>query len=174
MIREYKYRANYGTWHWSAIHIIGFAVAAVACVYIYDGGYMLAWFLSFLVALVGLMILSIPRKIVLTDTSVEICCVSDRTSITYNDIASVRIVPKREMRWFVPIFAAVGFFGFYGYYLNLRRLDLVTVYASKWDDFVEITDIFDDKYYVSCDAGDELVAAIESRITPNRGENDVQ
>ncbi len=174
MIREYKYRANYGTWHWSAIHIIGFAVVAVAFVYIYDGGYMLAWFLSFLVAIVGLMILSIPRKIVLTDESVEICCVSDRTSITYNDIASVRIVPKREMRWFVPIFAAMGFFGFYGYYLNLRKLDLVTVYASKWDGFVEITDIFDDKYYVSCDESDELVAAIESRITPNKEENDVQ
>ena len=173
MIKEYKYRANYGTWHWSVIHIIGFVAVAAAFVYMYDGGYMVAWFISFLVALIGLMILSIPRKIVLTGKSVEICCISDRTSITYNDIVSVRIVPKSEMRWFVPIFAAMGFFGFYGYFLNLRRLDLVKVYASKWDDFVEITDIFDDKYYVSCDRRDELVAAIASHITPNK-EDDVQ
>lgn len=173
MMQEYKYRANYGTWHWSVIHIIGFVAVAAAFVYMYDGGYMVAWFISFLVALIGLMILSIPRKIVLTSKSVEICCVSDRTSITYNDIVSVRTVQRREMCWFVPIFAAMGFFGFYGYFLNLRRLDLVKVYASKWDDFVEITDIFDDKYYVSCDRRDELVAAIASRITQNK-EDDVQ
>lgn len=171
MMQEYKYRANYGTWHWSVIHIIGFVAVAAAFVHMYDGGYMVAWFISFLVALIGLMILSIPRKIVLTSKSVEICCVSDRTSITYNDIVSVRAVQRREMRWFVPIFAAMGFFGFYGYFLNLRRLDLVKVYASKWDDFVEITDIFDDKYYVSCDRRDELVAAVASHITPNKEDN---
>ena len=135
---------------------------------------MPAWIISFIVALVGLMVLSIPRKIVLTDESVEICCVSDRTSIAYKDIASVRTVAKSEVRWFVPIFAAMGFMGFYGYFLNLRRLDLVTVYALKWDDFVEITDIFDDKYYVSCDRREELVAAIASRITPDNGNDEQQ
>ena len=171
MIREYKYRANYGTWHWSVIHIIGFVAVAVAFVYIYDGGYMLAWVISFLVALIALMILSVPRKIVLTDEGMEICCVSDRTSITYADIASARVVPKREMRWFVPIFASMGFFGYYGYFLNLRKMDLVTVYASKWDDFVEITDIFDDKYYVSCDRRDELVATIGNRIATKEEDN---
>ena len=173
MRQEYKYRANYGTWHWSAIHIIGFVVIAVALVYLYDGGYMLAWFLSLLVALIGLMILSVPRKIVLTDESVEICCVSDMTTIRYDDIASIRIVPQCDMRWFMPIFASIGFLGFYGYFLNLRRLDLVAVYAAKWADFVEITDIFDDKYYVSCDKREELVGIITERLnnTPN---DDVQ
>lgn len=174
MMQEYKYKANYGTWHWSIIHILGFVAAAVAVLYIYDGGYMPAWIISFIIALVGLMILSIPRKIVLTDASVEICCISDRTSIAYKDIASVRAVPKSEVRWFVPIFAAMGFMGFYGYFLNLRRLDLVTVYALKWDDFVEITDIFDDKYYVSCDRREELVAAIAGRIAPSNEGNDGQ
>lgn len=172
MTTEYEYRLDRKTGYRTAMHLVVFAALAVVLLYVYDGGYILAWFISIMVAVIGLMILSIPRKIVLTDNSLDILCISDFTEIPYGDIVSARAVDGREMRLFLPLFASAGFFGYYGYFLNLRRMDLVKVYASSWHGFVEITDIYEDKYYVSCDRCDELVAMIAER-TANE-QKDVQ
>lgn len=163
MTKEYRYRPDRRTWYATLMHIAVFAALAAVLPYIYDGGYILAWFISIIVAVVGLMILSIPRRIVLTDEGLEIVCISDFTDIPYRDIVSVRTVTNREMRFFIPLFASAGFFGYYGYFLNLRKMDPVKIYASSWNNFVEITDIYEDKYYVSCDFADEMVAIIAER-----------
>ncbi len=163
MITEYEYKLDRKTGYRTAMHLVVFAVLAIVLLYVYDGGYILAWFISIIVAVIGLMTLSIPRKIVLTDEELEIRCISDFTQIPYKDIVSAKVVADKEMRFFAPLFASVGFFGFYGYFLNLRKMDLVKVYASSWKGFVEITDIYEDKYYVSCDRCDEMAALIEER-----------
>lgn len=163
MTKEYRYRPDRRTWYATVMHIAVFAALAAILPYIYDGGYILAWFISIIVAVIGLMILSIPRRIVLTDEGLEIVCISDFTEIPYRDIVSVRTVTGREMRFFAPLFASAGFFGYYGYFLNLRKMDPVKIYASSWNNFVEITDIYEDKYYVSCDRADEMVAIIAER-----------
>lgn len=170
MSKEYKYVLSYGTWYWTVVHIVVFIVTGIVLTLIFEGGYVLAWFLSLMLAIIGLMTLSIPRKIVITDEGVEICCISDYTEIPYEDIASVRKVQAREMRPFLPIFASAGFFGYYGYFLNLRKMDLVKIYASKWRNFIEITDIYEDKYYVSCDDGDGFVEMVAERIKPQPDE----
>lgn len=163
MTKEYGYRPDRKTVYRTAMHLVVFAALAVVLLYVYDGGYILAWFISIMVAVIGLMILSIPRKIVLNDNGVEIVCISDFTEIPYRDIVSARVVSDKEMRFFVPLFASAGFFGYYGYFLNLRKMDPVKIYASSWSGFVEITDIYEDRYYVSCDRGDEMIAIIAER-----------
>lgn len=168
MEHRYRYKPDLRTWYATALHVLVFAAIAVALFLTYDGGYMLAWGVGLIIALIALMALSIPRRVELSDESIEIYCISDFTSIDYSEIASVRPIDKSETRFFVPLFAGVGFFGYYGYFLNLRKLDIVKIYASKWCNFVEITDICEDKYYISCDNPDEFTAFVEKRIGKNR------
>ncbi len=170
----YKYRFDRRTIYWTLVHLVVFVLLGVALYVLYEGGYLSAWFTSFVGALIALMALSIPRKIVVTDQTLEVRCLLDITEIRRDEIASVRRVDTRQMKWFVPIFGACGFFGYYGHFLDLRRLDRVRIYASKWNNLVEITDIYEDRLYVSCDEADRLVA----ELTPPGGnrvdEDDVE
>ena len=67
--------------------------------------------------------------------------------------------PKR-MKWFFPLFGGCGFFGYYGHFLDLRRFERVRLYASEWKNFVEITDIYEERLYVSCSDADCLIAEL--------------
>ena len=156
MQSTYKYRFDHSTIYWTLIYIIVFVLLGGLLYHLYEGGYLSAWFTSFIVALVALMSLSIPRKIVVSD-----------------EIASVRRVDPKRMKWFLPIFGGCGFFGYYGHFIDLRRLDRVRLYASEWRNFVEITDIYEDRLYVSCADADRLVA----ELTPpggNRPDEDAE
>lgn len=161
----YKYRFSRRTIYVSLVYLAIFALLGWALYHLYEGGYLSAWFTSFIVALIALMALSIPRKIVVSDDRVEVRCLLDITEIRRDEIASVRRVETRRMKWFLPIFGGYGFFGYYGHFIDLRRLDRVRIYASEWRNFVEITDIYDDRLYVSCADADRLVA----ELTPPGG-----
>lgn len=167
MERVYKYRLGRHVIWISILYIAAFIGLAVALAFIYDGGYISAWFISLILAILALMLLSIPCKVTLADDGIEIHCVSDYTFIEYKDIASVRQVKRKDMSLSVPIFGAVGFFGHYGRFLNLRHMEIVHIYASRWNNFVEITDIDNEKYYISCEEADDLVRHIESVIKPH-------
>lgn len=156
----YKYRFSRHTIYVSIVYLIVFVLLGWGLYHLYEGGYLSAWFTSFIVALIALMALSIPRKIVVMDDRVEIRCLLDITEIRRDEIASVRRVENRRMKWLIPIFGGYGFFGYYGHFLDLRRLDRVRIYASEWRNFVEITDIYEDRLYVSCSEADRLVAEL--------------
>ena len=79
----------------------------------------------------------------------------------------MRKVSNREMSLCVPIFGAIGFFGHYGRFLNLHNMEIVHIYASRWGKFVEITDIDNEKYYISCEDADDLIEQIEEVIHPH-------
>ena len=161
----YKYRFDRRTIYWSLVHLGVFVLLGVSLYVLYEGGYLSAWFTSFVGALIALMALSIPRKIVVTEQTLQVRCLLDITEIRRDEIASVRRVDTRRMKGFIPIFGGYGFFGYYGHFIDLRRLDRVRIYASKWGDFVEITDIYEERLYVSCDEADRLVA----ELTPPGG-----
>lgn len=161
----YKYHFDRRTIYWTLVHLVVFVLLGVALYVLYEGGYLSAWFTSFVGALIALMALSIPRKIVVTDQTLEVRCLLDITEIRRDEIASVRRVDTRQMKGLFPIFGACGFFGYYGHFFDLRRLDRVRIYASKWSDLVEIKDIYEDRLYVSCDDADRLVA----ELTPPGG-----
>ena len=154
MKRVFKYRFSRRTLYLSAFYILVLALIGLGLHSLYIGGYLSAWFVSLVVALFALMSLSIPRKIVVKKATVEILCLLD--------IASVQRVDPRQMRWVVPLFGGYGFFGYYGYYFDLKTFEKVVVYASEWKNLVEIVDIYEQRYYVSCTQADELVALLQS------------
>ena len=167
MLSVYKYRFSRRTIYVSIFYLAVFALLGWALYHLYEGGYLSAWFTSFIVALIALMALSIPRKIVVADDRVEVRCLLDITEIRRDEIASVRRVPAREMKWFLPLFGGCGFFGFYGHYLDLKDFDRIKIYASEWRNFVEIVDIYEERLYVSCADADRLVAELSSTLKPH-------
>lgn len=160
----YKFRFSRRVWLLSALYVVIFALLAVALYFLYEGGYLSAWFSSCIVALLLLMSLSIPRKIRLNDERLRIDCLMDITELPFHEIASVRRVERSEMKGIIPLFGGFGFFGYYGHYLDVIQVERVRIYASEWDHFVEITDIYESRLYVSCSEADKLVAAIRERI----------
>lgn len=161
----YKYRFDRHTIYWTMIYLLVFACLGGVLYYLYEGGYLSAWFTSFIVALVALMALSIPRKIVVTDETVEIRCLLDVTEIRRDEIASVHRADTKRMKWIVPLFGGFGFFGYYGYFFDLRRFERVKIYATQWRNFVEIIDIYEERIYVSCTDAERLTA----ELTPPQG-----
>ena len=160
MIRSFSYKFNRRTKVHTTITLIFIAIIAFALYKLYIGGFFSAWFLSVMAALAALMILSIPRRIVLLNDRVEIQCIFDVTEFNIHEIASIRKVSTKDMRWVIRIFGAAGFFGYYGKFIDLKEFDIVTIYASEWDNFVEITDIYDSRTYVSCHEADNLINTI--------------
>ncbi len=130
---------------------------------LYMGGFFSAWFVSFVMAIAALMILSIPRRIVLLENKLEIQCVFDITEIDIREIARIRKVSNRRLRWTMLLFGSSGFCGYYGKFFDLRETEIITIYSSEWNNFVEITDIYDSRTYVSCREADELIAAVRQR-----------
>ena len=167
MKKIYKYSFSRHTLSLTTIYLTIFLALGIGLYFLYEGGYLSAWFFSFIVALVALMSLSIPRRILVDDEGLHILCLLDITELHPEEIASVRQVEKQELRGYVPYFGGYGFFGFYGHYFDLKNLERVKIYASEWRNFVEITDIYENRIYVSCTQGEELVNGNSSRTPEN-------
>ena len=163
----YKFRFDRRTMYLSAAYFVVYAALGVLLYLLYEGGYLSAWFTSFVAALAALMALSIPTKIVVTDDTVEIRCLCDFTELQRSEIASVEAIPNEEMKWHAPLLGGYGFFGYYGHYLDLRRFERVKIYASEWGNFVRITDIYDDSIIVSCRDAEALVAQLSPHTPDN-------
>ncbi len=167
MEKIYKQKFGRQIPYTSALYLIAFVGVSVLLTFVYEGGYISAWFISLILVVLALMILSIPRRIVVDEEGIEIQCIAEDTTLVYEDIASIRKVEKREMRACLPIFAALGFFGHYGRFLNLRTMEFVHIYASRWGKFVEITDIDGNKYYISCEERSDIIKRVEGYIKPH-------
>ncbi len=166
--RTFKFSFDRRTLYWSGAHIVVFALFGLLLYLLYEGGYFSAWFISLVIAILALMTLSIPRSIVVTDDAIDIICICDITEIPLDEIASVRILTQQDMKWHIPLFGGCGFFGYYGHFIDLRHFDRVVIYASEWNNFVEITDIYDDKVIVSCREAEQLVALLKSEESVNQ------
>ncbi len=143
--------------------IVIVAVVAVFCVILWlfgVGGYLSAWFLFFVLAVAALYILSIPRYVKVDDEAVEIHCVVELTRIHIGDVKSVARLDADAMRYVFPLLGSYGFFGYYGYYYDLKEWQTIKIYAKRWDDFVQIEDIYEQKYVVSCPDPQQLVDAV--------------
>ncbi len=71
---SYKYRFDRRTIYLSACVLALLALLGTGLYLLYEGGYLSAWFTSFVGAIIALMTLSIPQRIVVTDSTVEIRC----------------------------------------------------------------------------------------------------
>ena len=120
MIHTYKYRFDRRTLYWTALYVVVYIGLGYGLYRLYAGEYLSAWFISCVGALLILMALSIPRKLVVTDASLEIRCLLDITELRRDEIVGARRVEADEMRWLLPLFGGCGFFGYYGHFFDLR------------------------------------------------------
>ena len=167
MEKIYKQKFGRQIPYTSALYLIAFVGVSVLLAFVYEGGYISAWFISLILAVLALMVLSIPRRVVVDEEGIEIQCIAEDTTLAYEDIATIRKVEKREMNACLPIFGAVGFFGHYGRFLNLRTMEFVHIYASRWGKFVEITDIDGGKYYISCEDRNDIIERVGEFVKPH-------
>ena len=163
MRSSFRYHFDRRTIIVSILALVLCAGGAVLLYMLYMGGFFSAWFVSFVMAIFALMILSIPRRIILLDNKLEIQCVFDITEIDLQEISRIRKVSNRRLRWTMLLFGSSGFCGYYGKFFDLKEFEVITIYSSEWNNFVEITDIYHSRIYVSCRDADELIAAVRSR-----------
>ena len=159
----FKYKNGRYTLYWTIVYIFVFLVLALILMQLYEGGYVSAWFGSFIVALIALMLMSVPRSIVITEQTLQIRCLLDITEIKLSEISSVQAINRKEMRTKFPIFGSFGFFGYFGKFIDLKSFRLVEIYATEWGNFIEIKTIYEDTYYVSCHERDRLIALLQER-----------
>ncbi|MFI3249197.1 MAG: PH domain-containing protein [Rikenellaceae bacterium] len=165
-----RYNFNFGRhiYYWTILYIVVVTLLGAALYKLYDGGFLSAWFASFVMALLLLMALSIPRKIIIDDRRFAIHSLLDLTVIDIDQISSISKISPRQLRWTIPIFGSYGFFGYFGHYFDLRNFRRVKIYASEWRYLVEIIDAYDDYYYVSCRKRDKLIAELREKGVVNR------
>ena len=92
MEKTYKYRFSRRAIYWTLVYLVVFVLLGWLLYHLYEGGYLSAWFTSFIVALIALMSLSIPRRIVVTDEKVEVRCLLDITEIRYSGAAGSSVI----------------------------------------------------------------------------------
>ncbi len=168
----YKFNCDRRTIIITIVYIAILSLVSVAIWLMYVGGYFSAWFISVVVALLALLTLSIPRRIVVDEQMLSIVCVLEIVEIPLCEIASVRLLRPSEKRLMMPIFGSYGFFGYYGYYLNLSTFERVKFYATELNNLVEIVDIYDDSYYVSCRNSDALITLLGGQIQEHEEEEE--
>ncbi len=142
MIQKYKFPLDKRAWAITAIvvYIIIFAMALVAHFFGVQGTYVSAWFNCFVFFVVALFLLSKPSRMLLFEDRLEVRCLLKLVVLEKTNIATVRRVPRAELKFIIPILASFGFCGYYGLYFNLSRRRFVWIYAGEWENFVQITD----------------------------------
>lgn len=160
MQRDFTYRLDLRAKWLTALISLIIALVALFFLLYSRSGYFPIWFSFFLVTILLLYVLSIPRKIRVSEEAFEISCVVELTRVAIGDIASIRKMEKKEMRFSFPLLGSYGFFGYYGWYYNFSEMSLYKVYASNWKNFVRIDDIYETTYVVSCEDPDALIAAV--------------
>lgn len=146
---------------WCAVTVI---VLLVVWLLWGEGGYMIAWGASLAGAILLLHIMSIPRYTLVSDTALEIHCVVEITRIAYADLRSIRRVGPDALHDKYVLLGGYGFFGYYGYYFDTRRWETVKLYCRERRNLVEITDITDQRYIVSCPEPDELIRTVRQAM----------
>lgn len=156
-----NYRLDKRTCRMSLMISLVLALSFAALAFFIHDGYIRAWLIALLFAVVVLYILSIPRYISLRDGLLEIQCVVELTRIRVGDIKSIRRVTRDEIKPLL-LLGSYGFFGYYGYYADLRQWDTLKIYATEWDNLVLIEDIYETRFLVSCRKADELIGSVIS------------
>lgn len=138
------------------------ALGVVAMYFLSAGDYLPAWSLLFMLTLGALCALSVPRFVRLSETAVEIHCTVEITELPYDMIRSVRMLPDRTK--IVPLVASFGFFGYFGFYLDIENWDIVRLYSGSMRSLVEIEDIFERRYAVGVSDPQAFIEALRPYV----------
>lgn len=157
---RFRYRRDRRTRRLTWITLVLIAAVFTAIAVFVREEYVRAWIIVLLLTVLLLYVLSIPRHIKVDREALEIHCVVEMTRIPIADINSVRKVTRQDTGKLTLLLGSYGFFGYYGYYANLHRWETLKVYASELDNLVEINDIYEDRYLVSCREADRLIEMV--------------
>lgn len=130
-----------------------------------SGTYLSAWFLSFALSILLLVVMSIPRFLRVSHKNLEIHSLVELTLIPLRDIRRVHRIEQYRVKKLFPILGIYGFGGYYGYYFDTIHFRLVRIYAKKLSGMVVIQDIYNNRYYVSTENPDHFVTTIHSQIS---------
>lgn len=111
--------------------------------------YIAAWTTATTVVLIALFLLSVPRRIILTDEELELRCLVESTYIPLRSIVDVEVLGADGFKGKIPLLGAYGFCGYYGHYLDVRRWRFYRVYATRRGGCVAIHTT-KRRYLVSC------------------------
>lgn len=128
--------------------------------------YLAAWVTLMLMALVTLCLLSVPRRIIVGEESVELRCLVETTYIPLSSIVDVEIVGVGALRCKFPLVGIYGFWGYYGRYLDIRKWHMYRVYATRRSGCVTIHTT-KRRYVVSCGTPEMLRVMILSAKARN-------
>lgn len=128
------------------------------------GSYFPAWLTILCFSIALLSILSIPKYVIISPQAVEIHSVLELTHVKFSDIKRVKIIEKKDMKWCIPFFGIMGLCGYFGYYINLRRMQSFKLYARRWSNFIMIEDRFNNKLIFSIDNPEDFVEQIAKKI----------
>ncbi|MFI3318748.1 MAG: PH domain-containing protein [Rikenellaceae bacterium] len=159
--KEYKFTTDRRTYFWSAVYIVMLSLAVVILSLLHGSSYLMAWVISIFIAIYLLMWISAPRRMVVDRRRIMIYSVLDAVNISIDDVLYVRKASPRRLRWLMPIYGACGFLGYYGYFFNVKSLEIVKLYATEWHHFVEIVDVHERRHYISCRQRDEFISQVE-------------
>ena len=109
MEKKYKYRYDRRCRRITAALLLILAGLFVWFHFVLGGDYLPAWGLFFVVCIITLYILSIPRYILLDDAALEIHCIVDLTRIHIEDIELIRRIERSEFRRLWPLLGSYGF-----------------------------------------------------------------
>lgn len=131
----------------------------VLCVVLFalSGGatYLAAWTTSVAVALVALALLSLPRRIILSDEELELRCLVETTYIRMSSIVDVEVVEGGALRHKLPLLGTCGFGGYCGFWLDLASWRVYRCYLTTREGCVAIHTSHR-RYLVSCAAPELL------------------
>lgn len=133
-----------------------------------SGTYLSAWFLSLALAVALLLILSFPRNIDLDEDEMALKGILEATYIPYNDIKRIHPINKSRLRFVIPLIGSYGFGGYFGYYIDLRNLRTIRVFASRLSGLIMIQTIYNERILISCERPEQLISMVRERITDNR------
>lgn len=125
--------------------------------------YLAAWVTMVVVALTLLALLSIPRRIVLSDQELELRCLVESSYIPLSSIVDVRVVERRALRGKIPLMGIYGFWGYYGRYLDVKSGRIHKIYATRRQGCVAIHTSHH-RFLVSCNAPEMLHTLLVERM----------
>ncbi len=87
-------------------------------------------------------------------------------TLTYNDMADVRLIAEDEMKSLSRGLGVGGLFGYYGHYHNSSIGDM-TFYATQQKNWVLIHTVNGESIVVTPDEPDKFLTEVKAIITPN-------
>lgn len=125
----------------------------VAALWMTAGGayYLAAWVSMACAVIIALCLLSVPRRIIVGEETVELRCLVETTYIPLASIVDVEVLESGALRGKIPLVGIYGFWGYYGRYLDIRKWRIYRVYATRRNRSV-VVHTTKRRYVVSCGA----------------------